>query len=231
MSSVLNAKVIDDYIIQIEETTECSALEAVVRDHLDTLKKLIQSNARQQAAIIKKFFPIASPPNPTPFAIVSWIKKFISGTVSPQLEAHVKLVVQAVELIGALTRLKSAVLIVEERVKACAVDITTNFIVDTVGELINEATGSLTTSLQEINNIQNVLEEVLGEALTTRIDTTNLPSFLQDPLEKLNEIQQQLNTFIDTPVIPQEVFSGSVEIAPGVNLVIQDGAVINVSVS
>jgi hypothetical protein len=229
--STLNAKMIDDYIFQIEETTECAALEAVVRDHLNTLKKLIQSNVRQQAEIIKKFFPLASPPSPTPFSIVGWVKKFIAGTITPQLEAHIKLVVQTVELIGALTRLKTSILLVEDRVKACAVDIATNFIVDTIGELVNEATESLTTSLQEINSIQGQLEELLGEALTTRIDTTNLPSFLADPLDKLTDIQNQIKVFIDTPIIPQDVFSGAVEIVPGVSLVIQDGAVINVSVS
>jgi len=197
----INAKLIDDYILQIEETTECSALREIIEGYLKDLEQLIKDILKEQKRIFKKFFPPSTAPGPNPFAIVSWIKKFLAGTIIPQLEAHIKLVVDAVILIGALTRLQTAITQVAPRVRACAVESATNFINEKINEAITEATESLNESLIEINSIQDSIEELLGEALTTRIDTTNLPEFLKDPLDKLNDIQQQVNTFIDTPIV------------------------------
>jgi hypothetical protein len=200
-SKIVNSDYVYSLIEQIENTTSCAALELLLDTHFKFVTELITAKLEQQKEIVKKFFPLASAPGPNPFAIVSWIKKFISGTVMPQMEAYIKYAVQIIELSAALSQLSSALRIVPRRVEACITDAKTNFLVETLDILIGGYVEDLNTAIGEINSLQNILEDLLGEALVVRIDTSNLPAFTQDLAEKFNDIQQQVNTFIDTPII------------------------------
>jgi hypothetical protein len=228
--SGINAKQIDQWISEIENVSECEALEFILTHYTTLLSDLIKDKIREQKELIKKFAPPLKIPSPDPYSIVSWVKKFVTGTVMPQLEAAIKLALQTVELVAALTRLNTALSNVPNRLRVCLVDTGTTVVIDSIGGIINEATSELTELLTNISSIQNDLEDILGGALTARIDTSSVPAFTESALNNLNDIQNQVKVYIDTPVVPQEVFSGSVEIAPGTSLVIQNGSVINVTV-
>lgn len=229
-SQLFNAKYVDDLILQIENATQCDAIELILDSHVKLLTELIKGKIDTQLEIASKYLPILKLPGADPFEIVSWIKKLVGGSIMPQLEAYIVMTLQIVQITAALSRLSSALAIIPRRLEACTTDAVTNVLVNNVGGLVNEYTAGLTESLNSINSIQNGLEDVLGEALTARIDTSSVSEFLKDPLDKLNVIQNQVKVFVDQPIVPHESFSGAVEISPGTSLVIQNGQVINVSI-
>jgi hypothetical protein len=226
----INAKQIDEFILHIEQTTECSALKEIVDRYVKILTDIIKEKLKENGELLKKYAPPIKPPSPDPFSIVSWVKKFIAGILTPQIEAAVKMALQMVELAAALTRLSTAIKAVSPRLEACRIDAKNDALVNSLGGIINEITGGLTQTLQDINAAQNELADLLGEPLSARFDTSSLSGFAKDAAENLNKIQNQVKVFIDTPIPPQEVFSGTVEVAEGVSLVIINGSVINVSV-
>lgn len=120
---VVNTKRIRELTQQIRATTDCNALKLVVKQHVDEIKALAKKAVEDQTKLLKKYLPITSLPSPTPWGIVKWLGKLVTGTIIPQLEAFIKYTMEIIQLIKAVTELVQVVKDVIPRLKACAKDI------------------------------------------------------------------------------------------------------------
>ena len=120
---VVNTKRITELTQQIRSVTDCDALKLIVKQHMDDIKKAAKKAVEEQLELLKKYLPITSLPSPTPWGIVKWLGKLVTGTIIPQLEAFIKYTTEIIGLIKAVTELIQAVQEVIPKLKACAVQI------------------------------------------------------------------------------------------------------------
>jgi len=139
---VVNTKRIKELTQQIRSVTDCNALKLIVKQHLDDIKKQAIKAVEEQLELLKKYLPITSLPSPTPWGIVKWLGKLVTGTIIPQLEAFIKYTLEILGLILAVTDLIKAVSEVIPKLKACAIEIVDMVKADIKNE-INQAVKKL----------------------------------------------------------------------------------------
>lgn len=120
---VVNTKRIKEITQQIRSVTDCDALKLIVKQHIDDIKKAAMKAVEEQLELLKKYLPILNLPSPTPWGIVKWLAKLVTGTIIPQLEAFIKYTLEILGLIIAVTDLIKAVSEVIPKLKACAIQI------------------------------------------------------------------------------------------------------------
>lgn len=120
---VIATKRIKELTQQIRYVTDCNALKLIVKQHLDDIKKEARKAVEEQLDLLKTYLPITSLPSPTPWGIVKWLGKLVTGTIIPQLEAFIKYTSEILALILALNDIIQAIEQAIPRLKACAVQI------------------------------------------------------------------------------------------------------------
>lgn len=151
---VVNTKRIKELTQQIRATTDCNALKLLVKQHLDELKALAKKAVEDQLKILKKYLPITSLPSPTPFGIVKWLGKLVTGTIIPQLEAFIKYTMEILGLIQAITELVITIKQVLPKLKECAL----GFIRETEADIRNEIK-------QKVRKLENKISKEIGDLI------------------------------------------------------------------
>lgn len=171
----LNTQRIKDLTQQIRDETDCNALKMKVQLLVDDLKEEAKSALQEQKKQMEKILPILKLPSPTPWSIVKWLGKLVTGTAIPQLEAYIKYVIQIAQLLAAVAELVRTVQGVLPRLKACALDIKN----DTVADIRNSIDG-------EIAKLQNKIENEINDAVCDGLKSIGIST---------QDIQKGLRTY------------------------------------
>jgi hypothetical protein len=181
---VVNTKRINELTQQIRFVTDCDALKLIVKQHLDDLKKQAEKAVKDQLKLMQQYLPITSLPSPTPFGIVKWLGKLLTGTVIPMLEAFIKYTVEILQLIKAVTDLVRAVQEAMPRLRACAVDIRRMVKQDIKNEIERGA-----------QNLKNEIFEKINSAIC---DTPSPPSLGESLIKTAGYAMTAYNLVDDT---------------------------------
>ena len=103
----VNIKRIRQLTKDLRATTDCDALKMKLGITGDELKELTKDIRNEAKKLLDKYLPITSIPT-NPLKILSWVKKLVTGTIMPQLEAYIKLLQQVIGLIQSTQELIQA---------------------------------------------------------------------------------------------------------------------------
>lgn len=214
-SLVVNTNRIKEISQQIRNVTDCDALRLIVNQHLDDVKKSASKAAEEQAKLLQKYLPITSLPSPTPWGIVKWLGKLVTGTVIPQLEAFIKYTTETIELIKAVTELTLAVEQAMPRLKACAVQNyqdaragTQNEINQSVWMLERRISGSISkficqglgdSGIEALGDTVSALNTVDKLLQTTRDVKSALMIDAHNSLSQIDQAQTQIHGITGIP--------------------------------
>lgn len=212
---VVNTKRIQELTQQIIATTDCNALKLIVKQHLDEIKTQARKAVEDQTKLLKKYLPITSLPSPTPWGIVKWLGKLVTGTIIPQLEAFIKYTIEITQLIKAVTDLVRAVKKVIPRLKECAKEIyketkedikneikkevkklekkiakeIADFICGAIGQSGFQAIGDAITAYRSVEELIDSAEELKKE----------LVGDANDSLGQIDQMQTQMQSITGIP--------------------------------
>lgn len=228
----INTKYIDNLARQIDNATDCEVLLHIVNTHVKALQDLLQSLIKTQRELFSNFLPLAKPPTSIR-GIIRWIKKFITGTIIPQLRAYVNMGLQIIELTRALARLSRSVTNARTKLQQCALETVPAVINQEINASIRNLQLPLTDALNEINLLQSQIEIVIGTPLGRRIDTSSPEAFEATAETAFESIESQLTEFANTIDDLEEAddpqpLQGEVQLASGETLVIEDGMITEV---
>lgn len=233
--SQINAQHIRNLAKQIDEATDCEVLLLIVNTHINAVSNLISELIKSQAAIAAGFLPILKPPKPSPKSIIRWIKKFISGTLKPQLRAFLNMALQIVQLTSALATLANSITNARTRLEQCALETVPAVLNQQINATIRDLRAPLDNALLEIDLIQNRIENLTNVPLSARIDTSSPEAFARTADTAFRSIEAQLDSFVtelddedDAEPDPTPPLDGEVLLTSGETLVIEDGLIIAV---
>lgn len=221
---VVNTKRIRELTQQIRATTDCDALKLIVKQHVDEIKRLAKKAVEDQLKLLKKYLPITSLPSPTPWGIVKWLGKLVTGTIIPQLEAFIKYTIEIIQLIKAVTELVQTVKAVLPRLKACAKEIYRETKLDIKNEIKKEVNKIEKKIAKEISDficgaIGNAGFQAIGDAVTAyravedAIDAANVlkDELVGDATNSLTQIDQVQVQMQGITGIPPAIATDSLE--------------------
>lgn len=186
---VVNTKHINELTDQIRFNTDCNVIKLILDEHLDSVRDLFDDVIAEQKELLEKYLPLASPPSPTPIAIVKWIKKLTTATITPQLVAYVQYTVALIQLARSIAELKNAIQDAVTRLPECGLGLK-DHVLDT---LVREVDNVIKESLVEVETAQQkIVDLVVSEVDTqiTSISTANAEDFEASYVIGLESIEQ-----------------------------------------
>lgn len=226
---IVNQQQIDALTRQINNATDCAALSLIFENYLNTLEDIIRAKIQTQGDILEKILPLLKLPKPTPRQILKWIKKFVGGTIMPQLEAQINLIIQLVSFINSLRDLSNAITGAQDRLERCIEFGIMGQLRYRIEVQINNLTQPIDDALTRIELAQLQLEVLLENPLNQRIVTDTLENFLTSAQSAFPAIEQQVNDFAESDFEDEVFFSGNVVLGDTSSLVISDGVIIGVA--
>lgn len=189
---VVNTNRINELTQQIRSVTDCDALRLIVKQHMDDIKKAAKEAVKEQLELLKQYLPITNLPSPTPWGIVKWLGRFVTGSVIPMLEAFIKYTKEILELIKAVTQLIQTVQEVIPKLKACAVQIYQ----ETKQDLKNEITQAVKDVEKKISGaIAKFICQGIGSSGIQAIgDAVTAFHLVEDTLQAAKELKSTLTT-------------------------------------
>jgi hypothetical protein len=233
--SQINAQHIRNLARQIDEATDCQVLLLIVDTHLNAVTDLVSELIKTQLQIVSGFLPILKPPGLSPKKIVRWIKKFISGTIKPQLRAYLNMILQLVQLASALATLANSITNARTRLQQCLGETLPAVLNQRVNAAVRDVRAPLDNALLEVDLLQARIENLTGVPLSVRIDTSSPEAFARTADTAFASIEAQLDSFVgelddedDEEPDPTPPLDGEVLLSSGETLVIEDGLIIDV---
>ena len=168
----------------LKATTDCDALKMKLGITGDELKELTKDVRNEAKKILEKYLPITSIPT-NPLKIISWVKKLVTGTIMPQLEAYIKLLQQTIALIQATQELIEAAGDVLPRIEQCARD--------AVDEQIDRAEGYIK---DEVNKIKKEIKDAIDSAICES-GIGDLKNAINDSIKLTKDLIKEVNDTID----------------------------------
>lgn len=178
---------------QIQNTTDCAAIDLVVREHLKSTEDLIAGIVKIQAKQMSNIFPILSLPAADPVSIVSWISKMVLGTAKPQMNAYVSYTIQMIKLGAATAELAAAVAQAAVVLETCALESPIN----ALNDLNTKIAGIIPTSLQKVGATQTAIGNIVGPGMV-QIDVSNQENFINSVNLNYATQQQQIDNHINS---------------------------------
>lgn len=163
----VNIKRVRALIQDINNATDCEAIKLKLKLTGDELDELLDDLKEEAKDIAKKYLPRVSLPAPTPTSILGWIKKNVLGDVMPQINAYIKMLQTASELVGAISELAQTAQNIIPKLEECALSI--------VNEQLANAGIPLTAEdllSGNFSGIQNLAESIIQaelDKITTEI--------------------------------------------------------------
>jgi hypothetical protein len=202
--SQINAQHIRNLARQIDNATDCEVLLLIIDTHLNAVLDVISSMIKTQADILSGFFPIIKPPGINPRKIVRWIKKFISGTIKPQIRAYLTMILQLIQLASALATLANSIANARTKLQQCLGETLPAVLNQRINAAIRDVRAPLDNALLEIDLLQARIENLINVPLSARIDTSSPEAFARTADTAFRSIEAQLNSFIDELEIEDE---------------------------
>ena len=153
----INTKHINELADQIRYNTDCEVIKLVIEEHLGSIQDLFKDIQEEQKELLAKILPILQLPGPNPVAIVKWISKFVTGLVTPQLQAHIKYTKKLIKLAAAMLNVIDAIKEASKSLPECAIEIKN----ETLDQIKGEVNNLVNSALQEIAASQDGLLDVV----------------------------------------------------------------------
>ena len=226
--SNINVKHIQNLTKQIENATDCQALTLIFEQHLEGVTDLVEAKIATQLELLKTYLPLLDLPGPSPTAILKWLKKLVTGTIMPQLQAYITLIIQIAELQSAIQDLISAINNADDRLKRCLEDGIINNAKFQLETKINELTQPIDDALITVGSLESQIKNVIESPTDPFIVTTNLEGFLATAEDGFAKLGLEVEDFNDEEIQPSpEPLSGSVAVSNTVTLEIVDGIIVS----
>lgn len=224
----INTKHIDNLTKQIENATDCQALTQIFEQHLESVTDLVEAKIETQLEILKTYLPLLSLPGPSPTAILKWLKKLVTGTIMPQLQAYITLIIQIAELQRSIQDLISAIDNADDKLKRCLEDGIINNAKFQLEAKINDLTQPIDDALITVNSLESQIKNVIDSPTDPFIVTNNLEGFLATAEDGFAKLGLEVEDFGNEEIDPSpEPLSGSVAVSNTVTLEIVDGMIIS----
>lgn len=224
----INTQYIDNLVEQIENVTNCEALLLIFETHMDTVTNIVKAKIETQLDILKNVLPLLKLPGVNPAAIVKWLKKLVTGTLMPQLQAYIALTIQIVQLTNSLRRLVSAIETAEDKLKNCIEETLVDAVKFRIQTQIADLRSPIDDALAQVNSIQTQIETLIENPLNERIVTDTLEGFLESAERVFPSIEAQVTEFGEQEDDSPEPLTANVSIE-GAVLQIENGVIISVA--
>lgn len=188
----VNTKRIRELTSDLKNATDCDHIKmqlGLTGDELDGLVKDVKEEAKK---LLGKYLPIVKIPT-NPLKIIPWVKKLVTGTITPQIENYIKLLRQAIELAQAINDFVKAVEEVQPKLKKCAVD-TLNEELDPVNALLKEAKGAID---KEVARIAGEITTAVND-LICQTGAADLINAVNDAIALTDELVNTINDTADS---------------------------------
>lgn len=186
---VVNTEHIKELVRQIKYVTDCDSLKMIVKQHLDEVKSLIKASLQEQIKQLEKILPILKLPSPTPFSIVKWLGKLVTGTAIPQLEAYIKYVQQIIALATAVADLVDAISDAIPRLEACALEI--------VNQTKDDIKQTITNTIEDaVRDIQKMVGDEVNE-FAKELGLDKVLTAINDIKDTIDDVNALVNTISD----------------------------------
>ena len=219
---------------QIDNAADCDVLDMIIRDHMRQTRALIEAKILTTIEIIRKFLPVMKPPGANPKKIVKWIKKFIAGTIAPQLAALIELGLEIMELSVAVAELAAAINRARDRLANCRKDQLVWSMTNELEVMQRDLDSQLVNAMLGVQQVQGDLEAQLGITLINRVDTSSPEAYARTAGAALDTLGPQIKDFaeqidkeLDEPDEDSGAFNGEIGVGAG-NMVIEDGIIIRI---
>lgn len=224
----INIQHIENLTKQIENATDCQALTQIFEQHLESVTDLVEAKIETQLEILKTYLPLLDLPGPSPTAILKWLKKLVTGTIMPQLQAYITLIIQIAELAQAIQDLVSAIENADDKLKRCLEDGIINNAKFQLEAKINDLTQPIDDALITVNSLESQIKNVIDSPTDPFIVTNNLEGFLATAEDGFAKLGLEVEDFGNEEIDPSpEPLSGSVAVSNTVTLEIVDGMIIS----
>lgn len=171
----INTEHINELADQIRYNTDCEVIKLVIEEHLGSIQDLFKDIQEEQKELLAKILPILQLPGPNPVAIVKWISKFVTGLVTPQLQAHIKYTKKLIKLAAAMLNVIGAIQEASKSLPQCAIEIKD----ETLDQIKGEVNNLVNSALSEIAASQEGLLAIIDAGNTiSKIDTSSPEAFL-----------------------------------------------------
>jgi hypothetical protein len=171
----INTEHINELADQIRYNTDCEVIKLVIEEHLGSIQDLFKDIQEEQKELLAKILPILQLPGPNPVAIVKWISKFVTGLVTPQLQAHIKYTKKLIKLAAAMLNVIGAIQEASKSLPQCAIEIKD----ETLDQIKSEVNNLVNSALSEIAASQEGLLAIIDAGNTiSKIDTSSPEAFL-----------------------------------------------------
>jgi hypothetical protein len=171
----INTEHINELADQIRFNTDCEVIKLVIEEHLGSIQDLFKDIQEEQKELLAKILPILQLPGPNPVAIVKWISKFVTGLVTPQLQAHIKYTKKLIKLAAAMLNVIGAIQEASKSLPQCAIEIKD----ETLDQIKSEVNNLVNSALSEIAASQEGLLAIIDAGNTiSKIDTSSPEAFL-----------------------------------------------------
>ncbi len=138
----------------ITAAVDCTIIEDMIKREIQALVDQLKTKATA-AGDVSPFSELANIPS-NPLKIISWVRKFVSMYLGPQMLALVDLAIQLAQLAAAVQKITQAAIAAQQNIQLCAASI-----VDTaIDALIDSSLDALGTTEAEINSILSKVSEV-----------------------------------------------------------------------
>ncbi len=152
----VNIKRVRKLISDINNATDCDSIKLKLKLTGDELDELLDDLKEEAKELARKYLPMIKLPAPTPPSILGWVKKQVLGDVLPQINAYIKILQTAAELIGAISELAQTAQNILPKLEQCALSI--------VNEQLSNA--GVPLSAQDLlsgnlSGVQNLAESII----------------------------------------------------------------------
>lgn len=192
----VNIKRLKDLTDKIKAVTDCDALKMELGITGDELKELTKDVSAEAKKLLEKYLPILKIPT-NPLKIIPWVKKLVSGSITPQLEAYIKYTMQLIQLAQAVAEFASVAGEVLPKLKECAI----STIQDEIGGAIGLVKGEIQ---KEVAKIKKEIKDAICDAgsksglldaidlVIDAVDATN------DLIDSINDIKDAVDNAVNT---------------------------------
>lgn len=175
----------------ITAAVDCAIIEDMIKREIQSLVDQLKTKATA-AGDLSPFNVLTDIPS-DPLKIISWVKKFVSLYISPQILAMIDLAIQLALLAAAVQKIIQAAQAAQETITLCAASITDTAI-DSLIESSLDALGTseakINTILQDVSTVQSKISTITGkpakfqtgsiEQLIESATTENRAAFISD---------------------------------------------------
>lgn len=207
---------------------DCDIIEDMIKREIQALVDQLKSKATA-AGDLSPFGALTSIPS-NPLKIVSWVRKFVSMYIGPQVLAAIDIAIQLAQLAEAVQKINQAAQAAQQNIRLCAAsvaDTAIDSLIDSSLDALGTTEGQINSILSDVSEVQSKISNITGkparfqtnsiEQLIESATTENRASFISDVDEyataSLSEPEAELSSNAVSSILTSAgAFSGDVTI-------------------